>query len=58
MEGGNTDVAALPIECRGGACAGPARLRQSFVPHNDITPQPPLVEPMEHLKKRDNCNVE
>ena len=28
----------------------PVRLRQQFFPHKDISPQPPLVEPIEHLK--------
>ena len=32
--GGNTEVDALPIERRDGACGSPVRLRQSF-PHKD-----------------------
>lgn len=39
--GGNTDVAALPIERRGDACGGPVRLRQQFVLYDKISPQPP-----------------
>ncbi|MBO4639332.1 MAG: hypothetical protein J5710_06200 [Treponema sp.] len=36
--------------CRLSAGLVPVRLRQQFFPHKDITPQPPLVEPIEHLK--------
>ena len=43
--------------CRLSAGLVPVRLRQYFT-YERITPQPPLVEPIEHLKKRDNCNVE
>ena len=44
--------------CRLSAAFWAVRLRQYFFPHKDISPQPPLVESIEHLKKRDNCNVE
>ena len=47
----------LPQSRRGGVYASPARLRQYFT-YERITPQPPLVKPIEHLKKWDNCNVE
>ena len=43
--------------CRLSAGLVPVRLRQYFT-YERISPQPPLVEPIEHLKKRDNCNVE
>ena len=36
--------------CRLSAGLVPVRLRQQFFPHIDISPQPPLVEPIEHLK--------
>ena len=43
--------------CRLSAGLVPVRLRQYFT-YERISPQPPLVEPIEHLKKRENCNVE
>ena len=43
--------------CRLSAGLVPVRLRQ-YHTYERISPQPPLVEPIEHLKKRDNCNVE
>ena len=55
VKGGNTDVAALPIERRG---LSPVRLRQPFFPHKRSSRKPPFNDALSILKLRDNCNVE